>query len=164
MVTGKEKGGLLGWISFIAIVVVTLLYHPYLRATELSEMQAIYLYGVAYGNVGIGLPERAPVIRSVPQAEIAQRYCGKSCSVRAAQFGPEILADEKLDYSDPRQSSIVLHELVHYVQWARLGPVAPNDCQEHRRRELQAYAIQVYALDRIDVQFIVPELPACPAT
>ena len=111
----------------------------------------------APGNLVIGLSKAIvdlssyptvqdfPRIARVSHAALEARACGGRCRyVRAAYVpGDGIYLDDSLD---PERSamdrSIVLHELVHYVQdlthrYGHLG-----DCERRRAEELEAYAIQ----------------------
>jgi len=45
-----------------------------------------------------------------------------------------------LNLADPFDRSVLLHELVHHIQWIASGPAA--DCYEWHRREVLAHAAQ----------------------
>ncbi len=149
------------WVEVLAwsMVFWVLAILPRAEAAELQQWQANETYALAYGRAGIGIPERAPRIVPKIQADIAARYCGRPCAVRAALIDGEIWLDESMDMADTFNVSVLLHELVHYVQWARYGPA--TDCLDHRARELQAYAIQIYALERVGIYIARPEVPPC---
>lgn len=84
-------------------------------------------------------PEVVPVARPV----LEQRVCGKPCPVYAL-FDPDqgILVDDRLDLpGNPAAQSVLLHELVHYLQWRATGRTALT-CDEWLAREREAYRIQ----------------------
>lgn len=84
-------------------------------------------------------PEVVPVDRPV----LEQRVCGKPCPVFAL-FDPSqgILVDDRLDLpGNPAAQSVLLHELVHYLQWRSTGRRAAT-CEEWLAREREAYRIQ----------------------
>jgi hypothetical protein len=65
-----------------------------------------------------------------------------------------VYLDDSLDFERPLDSSILLHELVHYVQHDRDGPA--TTCAEWLRREQQAYRIQIEALIRVGADTLAP--------
>lgn len=98
------------------------------EGAELTERQAALLYAVAYGEAGLGIPDFSPTIRLLPAEQLERAVCGKPCAgLKAAQIGDVVLLRVDLDMTDPLNASILLHELVHYVQWAlaRVGVRAP---------------------------------------
>ena len=86
-----------------------------------------------------------PEIHRLPQAAIAERVCHKPCGVRA-YYRPDwgVLLDESLNVeSDSFDRSILLHELVHYVQAARgRFDTMPSACDRWNAAEREAYALQ----------------------
>jgi hypothetical protein len=150
----------LSWaLIAIALVSVTGMWPRPAQAAEIGQDQANALYAIAYGHSGIGVPDKPPVIRLVAQEKLAARYCGRPCAIAAGLIDGEVWLDQALDMTHPVNASILLHELVHYVQWAMRG--AARSCAEHRERELQAYTVQAYALDRVGIEMPRPSLPVC---
>ena len=90
------------------------------------------------------LPDGLPQVHRVPHAKIEQLACGKPCAALAAyRSGEGIYLDDTLEpESNIFARSVLLHELVHYVQDAsnELADVRP--CERWYRREQEAYAIQ----------------------
>lgn len=89
-------------------------------------------------------PKHPPAIQRVPRHVIEDKVCGRACGARAAySAGDGILIDESMQ---PETSlfdrSVLLHELMHYVQDLadEHGEMAP--CKRWYFRELEAYAIQ----------------------
>ena len=95
------------------------------------------------GDSGSDVPKRLPPIEVLPAAEVQQRICNRACPIYAAyQPGKSVLLDERLDLADDLNArSILLHELVHYVQWRKYGR-GPKDCKEWKVREMEAYLLQ----------------------
>ena len=91
----------------------------------------------------------APTVSFVSPGTIAQEVCGRPCPAYA-MFDPDrgILLDERLDpLNDVNARSILLHELVHYVQWKSSGHM-PDGCEDLLQRESDAYEIQFAWLAR----------------
>lgn len=120
------------------------------RAADLTPTQAVSLYAMASGLSGIVLAERAPDIMLVPASTLRAMACPHKDADRCPVFGlftrGKIWLDATLDFADPYASSILLHEMVHYLQDARDG--LATTCEEWERREAQAYQVQVVALAR----------------
>lgn len=116
--------------------------HP----AEIEPEQVALLYSFAYGHVGF-IPEKNPVIRVVARetmCEVAERA---ECRMVAMERKGVVYLVDTLDLRNALNRTILLHELVHYVQWAQLGE--PDSCEERIRRERQAYEIQAKALSKI---------------
>lgn len=94
---------------------------------------------------GAPAPATLPEIHFVPQPQLAQMFCGKPCKVRAIYLRDEgVYLDESLDLqASTFDRSILLHELVHYVQAISggYGGNTPN-CERWNKAETQAYALQ----------------------
>jgi hypothetical protein len=118
------------------------------RAGELAQEQAAVLYAIAYSHVGGNLPDKPPTIRLVDRATLQAIACnGANCPVRGYQRGADVFVDAALDFADPRDAAVLLHEIVHFLQFARAGPA--QDCHEWLRREREAYLIQARELERL---------------
>lgn len=120
-------------------------------SAELKAPQAGSLYAIAYGSVG-HLPQKPPTIvitQRDKMCAIADMKPG--CPVRGLQLDDTIYLDETLDFDDPLDASIALHEMAHYVQWDRDGRA--KDCNEWIKREEEAYRVQIHALNKIGVDF-----------
>lgn len=104
----------------------------------MAELMVFVVSSTGYGVLP-DLPEVAPVAR--PQLE--QRVCGKPCPVMALFDSEEgILVDDSLDLlDDPAAQSVLLHELVHVLQWHAAGGPA-RQCEEWAAREREAYRVQ----------------------
>ena len=90
------------------------------------------------------LPEESPPIYRVPHARIEQLACGRECAALAAyRSGDGIYLDDTLKpESNLFARSVLLHELVHYVQDVSKELAAAKPCERWYRREQEAYAIQ----------------------
>lgn len=120
------------------------------QAAELTQEQAFSAYAIAFGHAGY-LPPRAPIINLANRKSV----CGiarlpENCAARAV-LAPDgvITLDDTLDFADPHDASILIHEMVHYVDWSKEGPA--TNCAEWIRREQRAYTIQGHALEKIGV-------------
>lgn len=120
------------------------------RAGDLTLEQAAAVYAIAYGHVGGAMPERAPTIYLVDRPRLQQLACnGGNCPARGWQQGEAVYIDGSLDFARPADAAVLLHELVHWFQFARWGPA--QDCLDWIARERQAYLIQAYELERMGV-------------
>jgi hypothetical protein len=103
---------------------------------------------------GYPAPAEPPVIVPKPHEFFVQQACnGQECKVLGWYAGGKNLyVDEKLDpENDLFASSVVVHEMVHYLQGVARGDdalqggaaftVAPS-CQQVVKWERQAYAVQ----------------------
>ena len=111
---------------------------------QLSDRQAALIYAMAWSQSGLPLPDRPPTIHLTTRERLRTLLGCTDCPVRGLQLRDTIYLDRALNFADPYDASILLHELVHYLQWAAGGEV--SDCDEWARRERQAYAIQAHVL------------------
>ena len=85
-------------------------------------------------------------VRSISLQELQEIACdGAACPIQAFYHKEEkiIYLSKQLDYEDELHRSILLHELVHYVQDVT-GKWLPeqSDCRSGMRRELEAFRLQ----------------------
>jgi len=89
-------------------------------------------------------PDRPPHVVTLPQAALAARACDGTCRPRGAYIpGEGVLLLNTLDIDgSPEDRSVLLHELVHYLQ-DRYGRFAKEPtCDRYADRELEAYYVQ----------------------
>lgn len=142
---------LIGAVAVLLILFLTGLDKK-VAAEPLTGHQAMSIYVMAGGLSGLPMPERAPTIVLAKQAKLQELACGgRPCPAVRGVTMPDgrIWLDESLDFSDPEDASILLHEMVHYLQWARSGPI--RSCDEWRRREVHAYTVQMEELHHVGV-------------
>jgi hypothetical protein len=107
-----------------------------------DEQHSIYL--LAHSQAGLPLPEKAPTIHFTSQEHMRSLLgCGR-CRPSGAQIREDVYVDESLDFSRAYEASILLHELVHYLQWAARGTA--TSCEEWLEREQRALAVQAHVL------------------
>ena len=119
-------------------------------AAELTPEQAFNAYAIAYGHAGF-IPDKPPTIKVVDRPVLC-RIAGLPDACRArglTNVDGVIYLDSALDFADPLDASVLIHELVHYVDWMRDGPA--YNCEQWMRREYHAYTIQGQALEKIGV-------------
>lgn len=117
-------------------------------AAELTAEQAANSYAIAYGHAGF-IPDKAPIIRITARPNLC-RIAGlnDACKARGLLNSDGVIyLDDTLDFSDPMDVSVLIHEMVHYVDWAKDGPA--TDCDGWYRKEYRAYMIQGKALEKI---------------
>jgi hypothetical protein len=115
------------------------------------EAMLYTLFTVISSIHGYEMPETYPTVRQMPRIEIAMRVCGKDCAVSALYTSADgVMIDEAFDLQhDAFGQSVLVHELVHFLQdsagtFAEYGP-----CRRQNEREREAYYIQYQYLDRI---------------
>lgn len=136
-------------LAFVGTCLVVLLTLWVERAeaaeiTPLQDKQAASIYAAAYGQYGGALPERAPTVHLVTPAKLHELAGCNHCAIRALHREGHIYIDETLDFSRGYDASILLHEMVHYLQYVALGPT--RHCEDWLAREQQAYLIQAEVL------------------
>ena len=89
-------------------------------------------------------PEALPPVFQVPQLVIEAKVCDEPCNVSAAYVPREgIYLAENLDpVHEPLDGSVLLHELVHYLQQGHPKFAHLAGCERERAKEQEAYAIQ----------------------
>jgi len=97
---------------------------------------------------GYPLPERAPEVAFVPQSYLEARACNQPCEVQGwFPPGQVIYLDERLDpQHDVWERSILLHELVHYLQQEEGAFTETVTCEVWLKREAEAYEVQYHWL------------------
>ena len=93
---------------------------------------------------GYPLPDRQPEIAFVPQSYLEERACDRPCAVRGwFPPGQVVYLDERLDpENDTWERSILVHELVHYLQQEEGSFTAAGSCEAWMKREAEAYEVQ----------------------
>jgi hypothetical protein len=103
-------------------------------------------------------PVPPPPVSAIPEESLQARVCDSRCLVRGAYIpGAGVLIAETLDIDgDPRDRSVLLHELVHYLQdrAGRFGSEPP--CERYVDRELEAYRVQDRYLARYNLALSTP--------
>ncbi len=94
------------------------------------------------------VPDTLPRVFSVPHEKIEELACGRKCpALGAYKPGDGIYLDEALrPETNVFARSVLLHELVHYVQDVSAATDNHESCDRWYRREKEAYAIQEHFL------------------
>ncbi|HEX7810324.1 MAG TPA: hypothetical protein VF460_00325 [Burkholderiales bacterium] len=114
---------------------------------KLEEVHAVAmdLLAAIHALSGYAVPASLPEIHAVPLPVMQQRVCGKPCAIKAYYHPVDgVFFDEKLDLANSEfDRSILLHELVHYLQKAsgRFENM-PAACERNQAAEAEAYKIQ----------------------
>lgn len=129
--------------GFVLGVLMTVLSLPG-HGAELTTEQQRSIYALAYARANLPLPDQAPTIHVTTQENIrALLGCGR-CRPSGAQIRENVYVDDELDFSNAYDASILLHELIHYLQWSAAGPA--KSCEEWLEREQRAIAVQARVL------------------
>jgi hypothetical protein len=93
---------------------------------------------------GYSIPGEPPRIRPMSHAQLADEVCGKPCGVVAFTTPDgEVLIDESLMIGrDPAATSILVHELTHFLQIRSDVVPAALTCELWSAREREAYDVQ----------------------
>ena len=108
---------------------------------------ALTLLALAAHFLGQPIPEERPDIRYVPQQILQNKICpGKRCRIEALHDkGVILLSETMLEKDEIIQNGILLHELVHFVQY-KSGKILTT-CEGQREMEDEAYALQEFYLN-----------------
>jgi len=89
-------------------------------------------------------PETLPAVFQLPQAALEAKVCDEPCNVSAAYIPHDgIYLAENLDPEHQAvDQSILLHELVHYLQQGHPKFAHLLGCERERAKEQEAYEIQ----------------------
>jgi hypothetical protein len=93
---------------------------------------------------GYAIPGTPPDIEQISHRELEAAYCNRPCNILGLTT-PDgvILLDDKLAIGkDPAATSILVHELTHFLQRANASRGAPVNCKVWAERESEAYDVQ----------------------
>lgn len=114
-----------------------------MAAPELSQLTAELLVVV---QLLAGYPQMlaVPTVEPVPNARLVEMACERPCNVQGWYPGGDtIYLDERLDpVGDLWARSILVHELVHYLQEQDGAFGRVPSCRRWLEREGEAYEIQ----------------------
>ncbi len=116
---------------------------------EIADMPALtrHLLRAASRLSKYRMPEASPMVSRVTRLELEARACpqgGGRCGV-SALYLPELgilMAEDLKPETNLFQRSILLHEVVHYLQDVGHELLSASLCERWYQRELEAYAVQ----------------------
>lgn len=110
----------------------------------ISTKLVLTLLTAISGYTGYAIPGGLPHIESLAHTALEQRVCGRPCQVYAFTFpNGEIVIDEALAVgADPVATSILVHELTHYLQLHSVAHPGPVTCRIWSDREREAFDVQ----------------------
>lgn len=96
------------------------------------------------GYTGYAIPGDPPRITQLPHNILEQRVCGRPCQVFGFTLPDgEVLIDGSLAVgTDPVATSILVHELTHFLQITSVTRSAPLNCRVWSDREREAFSVQ----------------------
>ena len=108
-----------------------------------SKLVATLLTTIS-GYTGYAIPGDLPHIETVPHNVLEQRVCGRPCQIFGFTFPDgEIVIDEALAIgTDPVATSILVHELTHFLQMKSVARPVPVTCGIWNDREREAFEVQ----------------------
>ena len=117
---------------------------------EVTSLPAIISSLMLYISAAMQIPDGqipTPEVKFLTEKQMEVKFCGgKSCGSLLGMVPKEdgaVYLKDTLDVQrDMEARGILLHELVHYVQYKRNSPTLPNDCLTWKAREVEAYRIQ----------------------
>lgn len=92
--------------------------------------------------------DELPPIILLPRSELNNTVCAAApvrCAGLTAAFDTQryrIVADDRLDFSDPDDASFLVHEFVHVLQFKDTGSTGFTSCTAVLESERQAYSAQ----------------------
>ena len=110
----------------------------------ISSKLVLTLLTTISGYTGYAIPGDLPDIEAVPHHVLEQRVCGRPCQVYGFTFpSGKILIDEALAIgSDHVATSILVHELTHFLQLKSVARPGPVTCEVWSEREREAFNVQ----------------------
>ena len=133
---------------------------------ETAELIAVLL-SWASSLSGYPYPDSRPQVEYREHDFFEQHACAEVKNCRAVAWydnhGTIFLDTRLADLEDPMIRSVVVHELVHYLQDLS-GELKNSSCQDQVRREQLAYSVQRTYLNRIAGRFTAtyPVYAPCP--
>ncbi|MBI4005859.1 MAG: hypothetical protein HY356_04250 [Gammaproteobacteria bacterium] len=133
---------------------------------DTTQMISVLLSWTVYLS-GYPLPETLPVIEYQPHIFFVEKACLGNKNCRVAGWYDDngtIYLDERVKgQEDAMTRSLIVHELVHYLQDLS-GKYNHKNCEDYQAREREAYSIQRRYINRIAQQFsaIYVNFPPCP--
>ena len=118
-----------------------------------AELQ-VTLLSWAVTLSGLPAPDSPPALRRMPHAFFVKNACnGSECKVLGwFPPGDTVYVDERLDpQNNLLASSIVVHEMVHYLQFRAAGKGLDFSCAQAIALERQAYGAQREFITRYGV-------------
>ena len=116
-----------------------------------SELLVILLSWASHLS-SYSYPEVAPDYEFKPHSFFVKHACLGNPNCKAGAWYNDngiIYIDDRLEnWEDPMVRSVIVHELTHYLQDLS-GKYNERSCEEHLRREREAYAIQRIYINRI---------------
>jgi len=110
----------------------------------ISSKLVVTLLTAISGYTGYAIPGDLPHIETMPHTVLEQRVCGRPCQVYGFTF-PDgaIVIDEALAIgTDPVATSILVHELTHFLQLNSDAHPPPMTCRIWNDREREAFDVQ----------------------
>ncbi|HVI88326.1 MAG TPA: hypothetical protein VM659_08490 [Dongiaceae bacterium] len=93
---------------------------------------------------GYAIPGTPPTVTLVPHAELEDRFCHRRCEILGFTTSEgSIMLDDRLQIGkDEAATSILVHELTHFLQRANSAANTPVTCDLWVNREDEAYDVQ----------------------
>lgn len=133
--------------------VLLFLWAMFAHAGNCGVQQQDFIFTVAYGQYGsvhggMPWPDHRPEVKVVGQEEIcASGGYPQQCAVKGLYRGGVILLVDTLDFENVEDTTVLMHEDIHFLQEIRLGP--PKDCLDGLEREQEAYRLQAAVLLKV---------------
>lgn len=110
----------------------------------ISSKLVLTLLTAISGYTGYAIAGDPPNITTLPHDVLAERVCGRPCQVFGFTLpNGDIVIDEALAIgSDPVATSILVHELTHYLQVKSVAHPRPVTCTLWWDREREAFDVQ----------------------
>ena len=123
----------------------------------ISTKLVLTLLTAISGYTGYAIPGDLPHVEALPHHVLEQEVCGRPCQVYGFTFpNGRIVIDQALAVgADPVATSILVHELTHYLQMNSVARARTVTCQVWNDREREAFEVQKRWLRDTSVNFHV---------
>lgn len=147
----RVAGGVLFASSMIALAQDAPIARVSAQPAELNALAKTLLFEIEHLS-RYWASKQLPPIAIVSQDEINRVVCKSPCAVRAAYMLDRgvLLADTLDPVNEPLDRSILVHELVHFLQEINQRYSELTPCKRWFQREREAYAVQNQYLYKIN--------------
>lgn len=125
-----------------------------------ADLATTYELAVSISKLPLAAPPTVNTLPHIRLMQLAKECCGiVAPSLKALALDGQIFLDDALDMSDAQNEAILLHELIHYLQFMKSGPA--KDCAEWKDREITAYHYQNMVLYKAGHQLVMMPTMNC---
>ena len=119
-------------------------------SSEIFRDTIVSLLLYIHTQFGLSDPVKPPIIEVISTQQLEQLACTTSCADIKGWTTPNniVYLSNELNFAIAFDKSILLHELVHHVQYQYNLNKKTSDCLTWKSREAQAYQLQIEWLQK----------------